>query len=413
MLEEAVEVCNPHRGRRGGIAALVADGIFRMAMDSVSSDASRVTIIGGGVVGCFLAYCLTLVGLPVTVIERERVGAGASGASAGNVQAVTGFCGPLEAAIGAESLRRWRTYLPAIKEESGFDLWDQEVRYLYAALDEDDASHLQALTATLQAQGLKTAWIDATAALALEPRLNPKLLGGMLHQDVVQMDAQSCVNALETIVRARGGTFIYREVAGLQRRGSRVTGVSLSDGSTLGCERLVLAMGGLTGVAMSRWLGLSLPIEPYSLQKLHVRPVGTPLGCAVRWREINIVTRRDGNVHVGSRHEESSREETRLIAQSSETGKEWLMERFQTILPGVEVEIVEAAAGLAAFVPDPERTPIVGRIPGLDNGYVAAPSTNGFLLSGLMGSVLAEYLATGREDPLMTPMRPDRPMPVA
>ena len=45
MLEEAVEVCNPHRARRGEIAALVADGVFRMAMDSASSDTSRVTHI--------------------------------------------------------------------------------------------------------------------------------------------------------------------------------------------------------------------------------------------------------------------------------------------------------------------------------------------------------------------------------
>ena len=78
-------------------------------------EASSVTIVGGGVVGCFLAYCLAIAGMPVTVIERERVGAGASGASAGNVQAITGLGSPVEVALGAESVRRWRHYLPAIK----------------------------------------------------------------------------------------------------------------------------------------------------------------------------------------------------------------------------------------------------------------------------------------------------------
>ena len=95
-----------------------------MATGSPPSRTSSVTIMGGGVVGCFLAYCLALAGMPVTVIERERIGAGATGASAGNVQAVTGPCGPLEAVFGAESLRRWRHYLPAIKEESGIDTLD-------------------------------------------------------------------------------------------------------------------------------------------------------------------------------------------------------------------------------------------------------------------------------------------------
>jgi glycine/D-amino acid oxidase-like deaminating enzyme len=182
--------------------------------------------------------------MPVTVIERERIGAGATGASAGNVQAVTGPCAPLEAVLGAESLRCWRRYLPAIKEESSIDLRDQEVRYLYAALEEQDVAELQALTSELQAQGLNTEWLDAAAALDLEPRLNPGILGGMLHQDVIQMDAQRCVNALETIVRARGGIFIEGEVTGLRQDGDRVHGVTLSDGSTIACETLVLALGG-------------------------------------------------------------------------------------------------------------------------------------------------------------------------
>lgn len=374
-----------------------------MATVSPPSRTSSVTIMGGGVVGCFLAYCLTLAGMSVTVIERERMGAGATGASAGNVQAVTGPCDPLEAVIGAESLRRWRRYLPAIKEESGIDPLDHEVRYLYAALEDQDVAELQTLTSELQAQGLNTEWLDAAAALDLEPRLNLGILGGMLHQDVIQMDAQRCVNALETIVQARGGMFIEGEVTGLRLDGDRVHGVTLSDGSTVACETLVLALGGWTGIALSRWLGMSLPIQPYSLQKLHVQPIGAPLGCAVRWQGINIVTRRDGNVHVGSQHED-----TGWTARPSAAGQQWLLDGFRTILPGVEVNLVEAIAGLAAFIPDPQRTPILGRVPGMDNIYVAVPSTNGFLLSGLMASSLADYLVSGREDPFMHHMRPDR-----
>lgn len=150
-----------------------------MATHSDSHPASQVTIIGGGIVGCFLAYCLSLAGTPVTVIERDRVGSGASGASAGNVQAVTGLCSPLEMALATESLRRWRSYLPGIKEESGMELWDQDVRYVYAALDATDAHDLHTLTTMLHQRGLNTTWINATDALSIEPWLNPNLLGGV------------------------------------------------------------------------------------------------------------------------------------------------------------------------------------------------------------------------------------------
>jgi hypothetical protein len=67
----------------------------------------------------------------------------------------------------------------------------------------------------------------------------------------------------------------------------------------------------------------------------------------------------------------------------------------------------------------PERsqdTPVHAVSQPLDGGinklvttiYVAVPSTNGFLLSGLMASSLADYLVSGREDPFMHHMRPDR-----
>lgn len=377
-----------------------------MVTGTPSGRVSSVTIIGGGVVGCFLAYGLVSAGMPVTVIERQHAGAGASGASAGNVQPASGPCAPLEATLGAAGLRRWRHHLPAIKEESGLDLLDHDVGYLYPALDEHEVADLQTLNAMLQGQGLSTVWVDATAARALEPRLHPGILGGMLHQGVVQMDAQRCVTALEKIVRARGGTFLYGEVTGLRRSGSRVTAVALRDGTSVACETLVLALGGWTGPALSRWFAVSLPMQPYSLQKLHVQLLGAPLGCAVRWQGVNIVTRRDGKVHVGSQHED-----TGLTAQPSETGKAWLLERLQTIIPGLEMNLVEAVAGLASFIPDPERAPILGRVPGWDEVYVAVPSTNGFLLSGLMADLLTTYIVSGREDPMMLHMRPERSLP--
>jgi glycine/D-amino acid oxidase-like deaminating enzyme len=47
-----------------------------------------VTVARSGVVGCFIAWRLALEGVPVTFVERQHVGPGASGASAGNVQSV-------------------------------------------------------------------------------------------------------------------------------------------------------------------------------------------------------------------------------------------------------------------------------------------------------------------------------------
>ena len=83
----------------------------------------QVVVVGGGVVGCFLAYRLSLAEVGVTLLERAAPGAGASGASAGNVQPVTSADDiAFQASLGSESLALYRQYLPAIKEESGMDL---------------------------------------------------------------------------------------------------------------------------------------------------------------------------------------------------------------------------------------------------------------------------------------------------
>src|SRR5262245_66044225 len=98
-------------------------------------DVRSVTIVGGGVIGCFLAYRLALEGVPVTVIERHAVGAGATGASAGNVQ--PGVMGGVVDAqgvlgtLGAQSLQLYRTFLPGIKETSGLDPIDHDAQYVY------------------------------------------------------------------------------------------------------------------------------------------------------------------------------------------------------------------------------------------------------------------------------------------
>lgn len=367
----------------------------------------RVTIVGGGVIGCFLAYRLALEGVPVTVLERQHVGSGATGVSAGNVQpGVMG--GSVDAhgalgSLGAQSLRLHRTFLPAIKEDSGLDPLDHEVQYFYAAIDAPEVGATQQFTTTLQEQGLRAEWIDGLTARAIEPLLAHNIVGGALHQDCFQMDAYRFVSALSQAAQRRGARVQQGEAVGLRRAGERITGVVLKDGTTVESETLVLTMGAWTGVALTQWLGLSVPIGPYPLQKLHVRPAGPLPRCAVRWGDVNMVARRDGVVHVGSKHDPTGFE-----ARPTEEGRHWLLERFQTVFPGLPAEVVEARAGLGAATPD--RTPLVGPVPDFAGVYVAVPSTNGFLLSAVLADILTALLVRGTQHPLLPRLLPEQVM---
>ena len=60
-----------------------------------------VVVIGGGVVGCFLAYRLASEGVSVTLVEQEGPGAGATGNSAGNIQPGSGDDDTYKIALGS------------------------------------------------------------------------------------------------------------------------------------------------------------------------------------------------------------------------------------------------------------------------------------------------------------------------
>ncbi|MCH8206707.1 MAG: FAD-binding oxidoreductase [Chloroflexi bacterium] len=85
----------------------------------MARDPGAAVVIGGGVVGCSIAYRLALQGVSVTLLERSGPGAGATGTSAGNVQPWYDDGDGFKAALAAESLRLHRRFLPDIKEASG------------------------------------------------------------------------------------------------------------------------------------------------------------------------------------------------------------------------------------------------------------------------------------------------------
>lgn len=364
----------------------------------------QITIVGGGVIGCFLAYRLSLEGLRITLLEKESPGAGASGASAGNVQPVTGENTAFEAALGAESLALYREYLPAIKAESGIDFKEQNTRYLYAAVSQEEEHNLRDLVTQMTSAGLRVEWLDSKAATELDPRLSPEITGGMLHQDCIQMDPQFFVDALASAAQKRGAKVLTGEATNLESKGGRVAGLRLGDGTVLESDGVIIATGPWSEQTMRAWFNLSLPIEPCGLQKLHVKTDGPRLGCAVRWNGVNIVQRRDAFIHAGSKRDPKA-----FRATPDAESREWLLERVRSILPGLELEVVQARAGCAALIAD--RVPFLGPVPGVEGAYMAVPSTDGFLLAAVLAEMLTKLILSGEQHPMMDQMLPARAVP--
>src|SRR5438034_9144 len=84
--------------------------------------ADDVAIIGGGVIGCACAWALSRAGVSVTLYERGRLAAEASGASAGILAplAESHSPGPF-ARLAVAGLRAFAEEIDAIVAESGID----------------------------------------------------------------------------------------------------------------------------------------------------------------------------------------------------------------------------------------------------------------------------------------------------
>jgi len=140
-------------------------------------------VVGGGVVGCFVAYRLAVMGVSVTLLERAGPGSGSTGNSAGNIQPGSGDDDAYKIALGAESLAIWRKHLPQIKESGGTDYREQDVRYLYAATNEEEEREVRRILGDMTAAGLRAEWVDGETAREIEPRLSDSITGGLLHHE--------------------------------------------------------------------------------------------------------------------------------------------------------------------------------------------------------------------------------------
>jgi len=359
------------------------------------SDGTAV-VIGSGAVGCFTAYRLADMGLFVTLIDQEEPGAGATGNSAGNVQPASGDDDSSKIILGAESLALWRKHLPHINEVGGIDYQDQDVHYLYASTDETEELKVRRILADVTAAGLRAEWVDGDAARNLEPRLSKSITGGMLHHDCIQMDPKLLMIALSKTAEAEGATILRNtKAAGLSLIEDRITGVKLEDGNTLECSSVVIATGAWTLKALSDWLGYKLPVEPYGLQKVHMG-LGSapPLNCAIRWNGVNIVCRKDGLVHAGSRFDPNG-----FDAKPSSDSERWLLDQVAKIVPGFEPASVENIAAFAASTR--RRIPIVGALPRTAGIYLAVPSTDGFLMAAVLADMTANLMVNGQKHGMM------------
>lgn len=221
-----------------------------------------VIIVGGGVIGCAIAYNLAKSGVSVLVLEEEEIGSGASSRNGGGVRQSARDSRELPLAMHAV-----RNLWPNLSEELGVDLEYHKKGNLRLAKTEDHLKVLQGIVNRCSAQGLELRMIDRDEVMEICPYFSEEVIGASYcptdgHGNPMKTTLAYYKRALEL-----GAVFITRErVQSLILRKGIVCGVKTATNQYQG--QLVLLAAGLGSKPLAASVGIRLPMQKLLLEAL-------------------------------------------------------------------------------------------------------------------------------------------------
>jgi glycine oxidase len=367
-----------------------------------------VAIIGGGVIGCSIAYQLRKAGVDVLVIERQEVAAEASSAAAGLLAPFGSLTepGPFSDLV----LASWSlapTLLPQIEQESDVQVEYRRVGALHIAANDREVEALRQQMQAWEALGAKMTWLTADETHEREPLLgsqsNAPVQAAILIEGEGSIKAPAVARAYAEAARRAGTRFaLATEVVGIMRSGSRVVGVRTAQGETISCQRLVIA-GGAWSASCGEWLDLTLPIVPMKGQILSLAQPEPALQHIIFSEDVYFVPKLDGTIFIGATVVQAGFDK-RLTAG----GIAWLLNSAIRLIPALEqATIVQMWSGLRPWSRDSQ--PVLGPAPGWENVILATGhSAMGFELSAITGKMIAELITSGQTPELIRPFGIER-----
>jgi len=354
-----------------------------------------VVVVGGGVVGCAVAYNLVRLGLHPLLIERRSLAAEASGANQGMVGISGGQPGRTLPHIlkSAELLARdW--------EALGHSFEYAPTGRLTLAYTESELMHLQDFIATRRRAGVDVRFLSGPDAVRLEPSLGPTLLGA------AHIPADGHVNPfLLTHAYAqaavRGGAEIIQgeAVTGFETARGRIAAVRTA-GETIATPSVVLAAGAWSG-GLAAPLGITLPIRPGRGQMLVTEAI-PPVVRHGLLRAPGIAIRQDvrGHVLIGSTVDSSQ------FTHSVEPPTlAWFARVAVEMVPALgQVSIVRSWAGLRPMTPD--NLPVIDTAPEIEGLVISAGHSRGGVTSApVTGWLVGQMITRGTTDLPLDPFR--------
>ena len=366
---------------------------------------ARVVIIGGGVIGCSVAYHLTKLGwTDVVLLERKQL-------TSGTTWHAAGLIAQLRASANMTRLAKYSQELyGSLEDETGVATGFKRCGSITVALTTERREEIYRSAAMARAFGVDVEEIDPSEIKARYPQLNTEgIMGGVYLDKDGQGDPGNIALALAKGARQRGAQIFERvKATRALRNGRQVTGIAYEAESgqagEITCDHVVNCAG-MWGHQVGRMLNTNVPLqacehfyivsEPIKgLEQLPVLRV--PDECAYYKYDA-------GKIMLGAFEPVSKPWGMSGIPESFEFDQ--LPEDFDHFEPILEAAVhrmpMFADAGIHTFFNGPESfTPDdayhLGLSPEMDNVWVAAGFNSiGIQSAGGAGMALAQWMEDG------------------
>ena len=353
---------------------------------------ASVVIIGGGVVGCSIAYHLAGRGVrDVLVLERETVGSGTTSKAAGGIRAQ--FPTETEIRFSLEAIRVFERF----EDEFGVDPGYKKIGYLFLVSDPADLRGFEERMALQRRLGVDVRVITPEDAKKLVPALRvDDLVAAVWGPTDGLAGPAEVTNAFAKRARERGVRIAEGvRVTAIEREGDRVTGVTTTDGAV--SAPVVVNAAGPVGATVARLAGVDVPVQPRRRHIFYTEPFPEIPG------PIPLTTDRGSGFYFRKELEQIlfSPGDVEDIGSDYDVPMDWRRLDEAVDLAVRRVPMLETAkiaggwAGLRPLTPDDHA--IIGWAPGVQGFFLAVGfGGHGFQHSPATGRHVADWIVDGK-----------------
>ncbi|MGJ8583605.1 MAG: GcvT family protein [Marinosulfonomonas sp.] len=362
---------------------------------------ARIVIIGGGAIGCSLAYHLARAGeKDVLLLEKAQITHGSTWHAAGLVGQLRG-----KRAL-TQLMQNSVAVFDRLAEETGMATDWKKVGSLRLAASADRWSEIRRSMQLAKSFGFECHSLTAAEAKDKFPLIDPKgVVGAAFIPSDGYIDPYALTQAYVTGARANGAKIEEGvSVTGIEVEQGRAVGV-VTDHGTIGCEILVNCAG-LWAKRVGEMAGVPLAAGVVEHQYF-VTEKGMDLPAdltTLRDPDSNFYLKPD----VGGAFAIGGWEDGTNGCWQGQTPNDFVRQLFQPNMDRLELFALPASErlpilneiGIKTIINGPipvsaDGEPIMGKAPELDNFYVACGFTAGIAASGGAGLAMSNWILHG------------------